>query len=141
MKKKLMISLVFVVTILLFAGCTKKEEEPKMIDGGWDTKITEKQAVIDEEIKKAFEDSNDKKYTLVALLGKQVVAGSNYMFLVHDSSSYRVIVVYRDLEGKSSVTYDNPFDFTKYTSESSTNSVKTLVGGWEVSVPDKGVTL
>jgi len=142
MKKKILLSLVLVATLLVFTGCNKKEEtkeETKV--GGWDTKIIEKASIVDDDIVKAFDKANDKSYKLVALLGRQVVAGSNFMFLVHDNSSYKVIVVYRDLEGNSKITQINDFDYSEYTNKDVSSSAKNLVGGWEVVIPSKGVAL
>ena len=71
--------------------------------------------VITEDIRKicnkAFEELEGVRYTPIALLGTQVVAGTNYQVLcaaevvVPDAATeYAVVTIYEDLEGNVEVT-------------------------------------
>ena len=90
-----------------------------MIDGGWSAassmKITEQHLDL---FKKAQETLTGAYYTPLALLGTQVVAGTNYRFLCRMDASvpelnatpvYAVVVIYEDLSGNATISeiYDS----------------------------------
>ena len=92
-----------------------KEEAPEtgMLAGGWE--ITEDQTVTDE-INNIFWQAMDSyqtgtitiSYTPVAVLGTQVVAGTNYAVLcraseINKGRTWVIVYLYRDLEGNASV--------------------------------------
>ncbi len=77
--------------------------------GGWET---DQSGFITIEVEKAFEkatlDLTDAEYTSIALLAKQVVAGTNYAILckvtpvVPDAiSNYGLVYIYEDLDGNA----------------------------------------
>ena len=149
MKKSLLIFLILITCCFAVMGCTKEErkkQEEEPIVGGWDVEITETQATIEKEALDAFEraiSKEEKKYRPVALLGKQIVAGTNYMFLaVEEEKSYRMITIYNDLQNESEILYNNPIDFTKYMNqEISYNEINAVAGGWNIDLPEQGEEL
>lgn len=87
------------------------------IDGGWETNqgSTDPDDSANAGAKEAFEKATSNldgyDYELIACLGSQVVAGTNYSYLVKGTpvtpdskSEYMILVVYEDLEGNASVT-------------------------------------
>ena len=145
MKKKCLI-IVLVVVCLFMIGCKKKEESSTKksetnITGGWETILAGERNDMSEEVVKAFNEAK-ANYTslnldLVALLGSQVVSGTNYMYLAKgyqagesDKATYKIVVVYRNLEGKSTITKVSDFDYTKYTNINKEGTSEQLSGGW-----------
>ena len=137
MNKRLFISIIIFIFGMLLVGCNGNNKKVN----SWDIDLVDKQAIISSEAMDVFNSVNDNKYQVVALLGKQVVAGTNYMFLCKDDNSYKVMVVYNNLENKASITSISDFDVTKYTNENISNNYGNLSGGWYVDVPSKGVML
>lgn len=159
MKKKLFILTLAVVLCLTITACGKEKEEEKENEevetgenihmvGGWETVLTDKQVGLEEAEIKIFNDAKEKytglKIEPVALLGKQLVAGTNYMFLAkgtpivqNPTTSYKIVVVYNDLQGKSSITSVLDFDFSKYTNKNVDYNSNDVVGGWTVEAPGK----
>lgn len=133
---KLLMALVFCI---LLVGCGSKSGS-KDNAGKWSTQTKYEVSVMSKDALDAFEKANTK-YELVALLGKQVVAGMNYMYLAFDGTNYRVVVVYNDLDGKATVSHDTVFDATKFANVNKSNPAEELVGGWKVEIPDVGVKL
>jgi hypothetical protein len=147
-----------VLLCLLTVACKKKGEsevdktpEPAIV-GGWETVLANQANDIDEETVNLFNNAK-AKYTglnldLVALLGKQVVAGTNYMFLVKaykpgedDKVSYKIVIVYHDLEGNDTISKVNDFDYTKYTNVNIDANNEQLSGGWNVESSGRPYTL
>ncbi len=87
-------------------------------------------------LQKAFKDS-DQSFSGVALLGTQVVSGTNYAFLgqvsKNDVTTWAVAVVYQDLDGNVSLTSVTDIDLSKYTEGSSDINFEQLAGGWTVT--------
>ena len=94
---------------------TEEPTEKEPLTGGWQTpeEITvtpipeDAQAAFD----KAVESFTGNDLTPMALLGTQVVAGTNYAFLCHSSlvteepsDSIQVVIVYEDLEGNATIS-------------------------------------
>ena len=132
MKRKILLSL-FIIVCLLTVGCGKKENKNVLkLKDGWEIDLSAKEVEMPSEAKDAFNRANDKNYEVIALLGTQVVAGTNYMFLVKDDTSYKIIVVYNNLEDKATIIHTNNFDFTKYVNERIDYNSSDNVGGWEV---------
>ena len=105
------------------AAEVNKEEEP--VAGGWQMPEQITVAEIPEEAKNAFnkavEGFTGNDLTPMALLGTQVVAGTNYAFLCHSklataepSESIQVVIVYEDLEGNAEITGINTVDVAGY---------------------------
>ena len=148
MKKSLIVFLIVITCCFAITGCKKEErrkegEEP--IVGGLDIEITEEQASIEKEALDAFERAakkENKKYRAVALLGKQTVSGTNYMFLaVEEDKAYKMITVYNDLQNDSEFIYNNPIDFTKYVNNNISYNNAKAVGNWHTDLPEKGEEL
>ena len=141
MKKNILLGLVLITLCIFATGCGKKEENKK----DWKVDIASKEITMDEKLLKVFNDAtkdSSKKYEAIALLGTQVVAGTNYMFLaVEDNTSYKILVIYKNLEGKSSLVSTSDFDFTKYVNENFQLEATEEVGGWNVEVPEKAMTI
>jgi len=146
MKKKLLFTLVLIALLFISIGCNKKEES--RLVGGWKTILTDSKVNLDDETTKIFNSAkkNYKKMELepISLLAEQVVAGKNYMFLTvgyksenPDNKKYKIVIVYNDLEGKSSITSVEDFNFTKFTHKNINNISENLSGGWTVSSPGK----
>ncbi len=132
MKRKILLSL-FIIVCLLTVGCGKKENKNVLkLKDGWEIDLSAKEVEMPSEAKDIFNRANDKNYEVIALLGTQVVAGTNYMFLVKDDTSYKIIVVYNNLEDKATIIHTNNFDFTKYVNERIDYNSSDNVGGWEV---------
>ena len=121
-----------------FAGCTVKKDplpldptpfEPIPVDpstlepslpgdevvGGYI--IDTVKGEIPETAMKAFDAavSADQGITPVALLGSQVVAGTNYAFLVECAGKYSTMVIYKPISGETpSVLKTKEFNFEEY---------------------------
>ena len=135
MKKKCLV-VVLVVICLFMVACKNKEEK----SNDWVLSVASENDFIDEDVKEAIKDYNKELKPLV-LLGEQVVAGTNYMYLCNDSNSFKVAVVYKDLEGKTQVTKVTDFDVTKYANENISMNAETLAGGWTTNMPGKPMTI
>jgi len=96
----------FLAIVLIFALCAcGKETAPEVqLSGGWsdEKKLTDDDIAIFE---KAVKGTEYESLTPTALLGTQVVAGTNYKFLCTDADgAEKTVVVYRDLSDNCSVT-------------------------------------
>ena len=113
------------------ADCNTGEEaedenvEAEPLAGGWQTPEQITTAEIPEEAKNAFnkavEGLTGNDLTPMALLGTQVVAGTNYAFLCHSSlvtaepvESIQVVIVYEDLEGNATISSISNVDVSQY---------------------------
>lgn len=159
MKKKYFILTLAVILCFTITACGKEKEKEKENEevetgenvhmvGGWETVLTDKQVGLEESEIKIFNDAKEGytglKIEPVALLGKQLVAGTNYMFLAKGTpavqkptTSYIIVVIYNDLQGKSSITSVLDFDFSKYTNKNIDYNSSDVVGGWTVEAPGK----
>ena len=146
MRKDFLIILFVMVICLSLVGCKKKENEK----GGekvnsWVLNLKERENTIEEENLKIFnaatQNYTNMKLTPVAILGEQVVAGTNYMFLASTDSGFKMVVVYHDLEDKSTITQVNDFDVLKYVNENIELKRENLVGGWNAYIPAKPIML
>ena len=130
MKKGLLIVLVLIMCLVM-VGCNKKEE---VLTGGWETVLSGKVNDISEEdlynFNNAVKAYGKENLEAVALLGKQVVAGTNYMFLAKSDSKYKIVIVYADLEGVSKVSKVSDFNYVDYVNKNSDGISEQLSGGW-----------
>ena len=113
------------------------------IDGGWSESASHTLTPEQKDIAtKALADLAGTNYTPVAYIASQVVAGTNYMILCEETTatekpetSYKMVVVYADLEGNAEFASINDFEYVAYTvGDSEEISAENLAGGW--SVPD-----
>ncbi|SEK89328.1 hypothetical protein [Ruminococcus albus] len=124
---------------------TQNSEGAEMsgIDGGWiipDEIDMDKNPEARAAIEKTFVKMMDAEYEPVALLGKQVVAGTNYCILCkvtslynHTRQNYAVVYVYEDLEGKAEIT--DTMDITLGNTENgyAETGAENIEGGWSIS--------
>ena len=155
MKKKIFIFTLVLAVALVITGCGKEkdsEEENLKIEGkvvgGWTTVLTDKQVGLDEDEIKLFNDAKKNYEGMdlepVALLGTQVVAGTNYMFLAkgtpvvqNPESAYEVVIIYKDLQGNASISRVTEFDVSKFAHKNIEYNPEQLDGGWSVQSPGK----
>ena len=130
MKKGLLI--IVILMCLIMTGCTNKKENT--LTGGWETVLSNRVNDLSEEdiynFNNAIKDYSKEKLEVVALLGKQVVAGTNYMFLAKSDSKYKIVIVYTDLEGVSKVSKVIDFNYVDYVNKNSDGISEQLSGGW-----------
>ena len=130
MKKGLLI--IVILMCLIMTGCTNKKENT--LTGGWETVLSNRVNDLSEEdiynFNNAIKDYSKEKLEVVALLGKQVVAGTNYMFLAKTDNKYKVVIVYTDLEGISKVNKVSDFDYSKFVNKDLNSNNEMLSGGW-----------
>lgn len=152
MKRKIgLIVLIMMISITMVA-CTKEEEKNTPVVGGWEIVQASQVNTMDENTIKYFETAK-KEYKeleleLINVLGEQVVAGKNYMYLAKGykkgkeaDATYKIVVVYKDLEGNVSLTSVKDFDFSAYTNTDVVDKSKDVTGGWEVEIPGKPIML
>ena len=124
-KKLLLVGLVFAM-LFVFAGCEKKEEEKEeKLSGGWEVVTVGNDVAMEEAEINMFNEAANGKESLkpIALLGKQVVAGTNYAILCYARPSTEatqeyiyLLTLYESLDGKQeiiSTAYVNLADFNK----------------------------
>lgn len=132
-----------VLLLLALTACGGQKPEGQTV-GGWT--LTE-DAALTPEAKDAFEKAMDGlvgvNYTPVALLGTQLVSGTNYCFLCEaavvrpDAQPYYALVsVYQDLQGKAEIRNIVAMDLGKIeesgTIEDSQPDGSPLLGGWQL---------
>lgn len=146
--RKYLIGLFIFVSCISLVGCgnekKEKKEENKTV-GGWEILLTDKEVSMSEDelniFNKAISKYTDSKLKPVALLGTQVVAGINYMYLVKDSSKYKVVVIYNDLKNNATVTNVKDFDITNYAGKEIPKEYEEAVGSWNVNSTGKALVL
>ena len=139
------ITAVFLTALMLFAlaACGQQKAQTETV-GGW--KLTEDAALTQasqEAFDKAMEGFVGVDYTPLALLGTQLVSGTNYCFLCEatvvypDAQPYYAIVsVYEDLQGQAEIRNIVAMDLGKIeesgTIEDSQPDGASLLGGWQI---------
>lgn len=130
MKKSLLI--IVILICLIMTGCSNKKENT--LTGGWKTVLSNRVNDLSEDdiynFNNAIKDYSKEKLEVVALLGKQIVAGTNYMFLAKTDNKYKIVIVYTDLEGISKVSKVSDFDYSKYVDKDLNSNNEMLSGGW-----------
>ena len=140
--KRFFVLILALILLLSLTACGQKKEEAKV--GGWtltdDGALTqEAQSAFD----KAMEGLVGVNYTPLALLGTQLVSGTNYSLLceatvVYPDAQpyYAVVTLYQDLQGKAEVKNIVALDLGKIeetgTIEDSQPDGAQLLGGWSV---------
>ena len=161
--KKIAFLLALMMLAGCFSACAKKDDAPaaevpddepaaevpddapaaEAVAGGWTLYdgMEENISAEDREVlDKALEGYAGLSVRPIAMLGTQVVAGLNYMFLCETApvvpnaeKSLSVVIVYRDLEGKASITGVTDFDLGAYAGQNVSVSAEQLAGGWTVN--------
>ena len=155
MKKGLLSILLAVLVVFFVTACgtseqsaedeqSKENESTETVTGGWELYNNEAN-VLPEDVQTAFdkaaESFKESELKPVAYVASQVVAGKNYMILCEAdtttedaATSYKMVIVYADLEGNAEITQVKDFDLTAYTEGDSTEiSTEQLAGGWETA--------
>ena len=159
MKKSIFIvflTAILVIALLFLTGCDDKKDQKIVLNsasipevptvGSWETILTDAKVNMNEEVIKLFEEAKknyiDQELEAVALLGSQVVAGTNRMFLAkgykageEKSANYKIVTIYTNLENKSEITNVTDFKFSLYTNENIEGNDDILAGGWTVTLP------
>lgn len=151
MLKKLSVVLLAFVLLFVMATCgssdqtsenTSGTETSEPVAGGWEL-FDNKANVLPEDVQASFDKASEtftgSELKPVAYVASQVVAGTNYMILCEAATtteqpktSYQMVIVYADLEGKAEITQMKEFDLTAYVEGDSTEiSAEKLAGGWE----------
>ena len=139
------ITAVFLTALMLFAlaACGQQKAQTETV-GGW--KLTEDAALTQESqeaFDKAMEGFVGVDYTPLALLGTQLVSGTNYCFLceatvVYPGAQpyYAIVSVYEDLQGQAEIRNIVAMDLGKIeesgTIEDSQPDGAPLLGGWQI---------
>ena len=148
-KKIILLGVEFLLCLLIF-GCCHENSQSEL--DSWEVVFEKSDTYIDEESLDIFDEAkqnyNALNLDVIALLGKQIVAGENYMFLAkgyndldEDNATYKIVIIYNDLENNSTITNVVDFDYTKYVNENIENSYELLQGGWYVDIPEAKVIL
>ena len=141
MKKKILGCFLVIILCFCLVGCGKKKNNTEE----WIINMEKPAIILEDDLvntfNKAMKNYQGTKLELVALLGQQVVAGTNYMFLCQSEDSYKVVIVYKDLEGKASVLSVTDFDVKKYVNENKSLDAEMLAGGWYTTIPGKPIVL
>ncbi len=147
MKKIFALMLVFTL-LFCFAGCEKSKSadktdstpKPEQLSGGWTVPAEFGKATMPEEAQTAFEtaakEADGKFFVPVAYLGRQVVAGMNFAYLCTTDKvgEWHKVTIYRDLDGKCTVTDSSAVDITTVIDSGDLSfNPENLCGGWNCS--------
>lgn len=153
--KKILILMLLLLMVCLMAACGSSKQADKepvsedpaeTVSGGWSTAENEA-AVLPEDAQVAFDKAMDEyeegDLIPVAYVASQVVAGTNYMVLCETdpadsdpAKSYKMAIIYADLEGNAQLTTVSDFAFGSYLEDSGEQAEQEqLAGGW--SVPEE----
>lgn len=113
------------------------------VAGGWsipDESDMDKNPEAKAALEKAVENLDDADYEPVVVLGKQVVAGTNYCILCKVTAvfpdaqpTYVVVYVYEDLEGKAEITDTMDITLGNTETRSAETGAENIEGGWSIS--------
>ena len=143
MIKKYIVGLLVIVTCITSISCGKKDNQNDNKD--WIIDNMENEVMLDDDVRNTFDiavkEYKEIELKPVALLAQQVVSGTNYMFLsvgkLEEMPVYKVLVVYKNLEGVISLTHVSDFDVKKYVNENNSLTIDNLIGGWQTNIPGK----
>ena len=158
MIKRLIVLMIALAMVFAVTSCGKADQpeesniepEPKpeeAVSGGWEMAENEA-ATLPEDVQTAFDKALEKftgsELKPVAYVASQVVAGMNHMILCEETtttesqvSSYKMVIIYADLEGNAEITGIKDFELTSYVEgDGADANSEALAGGW--SVPEKG---
>ena len=99
MRKTIALSLILILAFCL-SSCGSEQQ---LTEGGWEVQTSNEAKLSDDEqdyFDAAVKQWNSGKFKAVALLGTQVVAGTNYCFLAENKSGYHVLIAYVNLDNE-----------------------------------------
>ena len=133
MKKPILLALLSAVLLFGFTACSGKPADPAnstQIAGGY-TMIKQNPVQLPNEVQAGFDKAAaGENLTPVALVAQQIVAGTNDMILCQKDNEYKMIVIYRDLQGNAQLSKTTPFTLTDYTQGGGEAKNEVLAGGW-----------
>ena len=148
MNKKVLLGILIIViclvVVIVFINHNEKHTgNDEIMAAGWTFNNDIKALDISNDaldiFNKASEEYTKMTFEPIALLGTQVVAGTNYMFLCKGTTvtespqtELKVVIVYNDLNNKSEITSVKDFYYTKYVNKNIDNNSEVLSGGWQV---------
>jgi hypothetical protein len=155
--------LVFVVIICMTACGGNKETSSDKNDvsetGVWSISDQKIEDFLPDEVEKAFNKATEAlagcSLEPLAYVGSQVVAGMNYMILCRattsakdQGTSYKMAVIYADLEGNAELLSLKDFDLSEFTDGDGTSITDAdkaadmdIVGGWSIPEDAAGAGL
>lgn len=152
--KKIIISILIICTTLCITGCNlfNNHGKDRTKLAGWTIDLNANMLNIPNDAlvvyNKAIQDYTAMKVEPVAFLGTQIVSGKNYMYLCKATTggpngytSYKVFIIYNDLEGNASVTSAKDFDIASYADKSIPINNEQVSGGWTVNTNMQGAKL
>lgn len=121
------------------ADTTNTDNANEVVSEGWGY-LPSTGTNLDAETQAIFEEGvkgiDAEGYTPVSVLATQVVAGLNYAFLCDTGSGWHVVTVYKDVQGKSSMTEDKAVEVDGLKIADEDASTEKLVGAWEIAMPE-----
>ena len=145
MKKKILFGLVAFILCVSLVGCTKEEKKEEKKEKDWIIDIATNEPILEDDIQKAYDTAiaayKESDLKPVAIIGKQIVAGTNYMFLTRNDKEYKVLILYKDLQGNATITNSTVLDIDKYIDKNTSLDGEQLSGGWQTEIPGKPFAL
>ena len=139
--KKSLIAMLLALS-MCFVGCSNQsvmeddeeileelEDEDEELAGGWNI-VDAPQATLSEEDMQMFNYATMGNVSPVALLGTQVVSGTNYCFLAKNVN-YQIVIIYKDINGNVSLL--NDVDFNCHSKKFVKDNEDVVDGGWQVA--------
>ena len=156
MKRKKLLVVLLILLCCFLVGCTKKEtkkeikEEKKVEEKKqekkeeWSLDVENSQQMLNDDIIKVFNES-EEKLEPIALLGEQVVSGTNYMFFTkkeeEGKKEYKIAIIYKNLQGEIKITSIKDFNVEKYANKDIELDTEETTGGWITNIPGKPIML
>jgi len=117
--------------------------ETVTLDGGWQVNGEITGNTLTPEEAEIFEKAaGDLGYEPVALIGKQLVSGTNYAYLCKEDTvgpAWDVAVIYQDLSGEARFVGANRIDLANIKTTSAETGLAT--GSWRVPAANDGLSL
>lgn len=135
MKKLISLALILIL-VFSFAACGGKTETQPEVTGGYTVPEKLNDSTLARDIAQMFDEAcenSGKTLTPAALLGTQVVAGTNYAFLCADEGKISVAIVYEALDGKAEITSVKQIDITAFTGTDKDADPQPLEGGFVIT--------
>ena len=145
MKRIIALAIAACLMFLMAACGSITGTETEKATGEWEINNENGSYSLPYDVNKAFEKATEKyagsTFEPVAYIGSQVVAGKNHMILCKETTasevpeiSYKVVIIYEDLNGNAEITSVSDFDIEDYIGEGGSDP-GMLDGGW--SVPEE----